>query len=199
MQLPSSLQTLIAHLRRLPGVGQRTAERYAFQLLQWPAEQQQKLAEALKQLHHTVQSCTACGCWSEQPLCAVCSSDRRNRQMLCVVAQPRDVFAFEQTRAFEGLYHVLGGLLSPMERKGPESIGVERLKQRLALLGTQEVILALDTTLEGDATALFLKRELEALGCRVSRLAFGLPMGSSLEYVDGGTLSRALAGRQQLV
>ena len=181
MQLPSSLQTLIAHLKRLPGVGQRTAERYAFQLLQWPAEQQQKLAEALRQIQQAVQSCTACGCWSEQPLCAVCGSDRRNRHMLCVVAQPRDVFAFEQTRAFEGLYHVLGGLLSPMERKGPESIGVETLKQRLVLLGTQEVILALDTTLEGDATALFLKRELEALGCRVSRLAFGLPMGSSLE------------------
>jgi recombination protein RecR len=199
MQLPSSLQTLISCLKRLPGVGQRTAERFAFQLLQWPADQQQKLAEALGQLHCSVQHCSACGCLSEHPLCEICSSPSRSRTMLCVVAQPRDVFAFEQTRAFDGLYHCLGGLLSPMERRGPESIGMDRLKQRLEVLGVQEVILALDTTLEGDATALFLKRELEAVGCRVSRLAFGLPMGSALEYVDGGTLSRALAGRQQLV
>lgn len=199
MQLPSSLQTLVASLRRLPGVGQRTAERYAFQLLQWPVEQQQKLADSLNQLHSTIRYCSACGSLCEMPLCEICASTHRNRQILCVVGHARDVFAFEQTRAFDGLYHVLGGLLSPMERRGPEAIGIERLKQRLELLGVQEVILALDTTLEGDATALFLRRELEALGCRVSRLAFGLPMGSALEYVDGGTLSRALAGRQQLV
>jgi recombination protein RecR len=199
MQLPSSLQTLIATLRRLPGVGQRTAERYAFQLLEWPLEQQQQLAQAVSQLHTSIQHCTACGCFSEHPLCPICSSTQRNRAVLCVVGQARDVFAFEQTRAFDGLYHVLGGLLSPMERRGPDSIGIDRLKERIGLLQVTEVILALDTTLEGDATALFLKRELELVGCQVSRLAFGLPMGSALEYVDGGTLSRALAGRQQFV
>ncbi|MFZ4098766.1 MAG: recombination mediator RecR [Chlamydiia bacterium] len=199
MQFPSHLQTLFAQLRKLPGVGHRTAERYAFQLLEWPPEQLQRLAQTLAELPQRMHHCTACGALAEAALCTICQDRTRDPHQLCILGHVRDVYAFEDTGAFHGLYHILGGLLSPLERRGPESIGLERLHARIQGLQVQEVILALDTTLEGDATALFLHRELEALGCRVTRLAFGLPLGSSLEYVDGGTLARALAGRQQLI
>lgn len=199
MRLPPTLTTLMTLLKRLPGVGQRTAERYAFVLLQWNEEQLQQLAHSLQSLRRSLTTCSLCGALSEHASCTICLDPQRDRRFLCVVAQPRDIFAFEETRSFHGTYHVLGGVLSPLSQKTPESLRIATLKERVQSQGIQEVILALDTTLEGDATSLFLKRELEGLGCHVSRLAFGLPMGSSLEYVDGGTLSRALSGRQQWI
>lgn len=199
MQFPAHLQTLLALLRRLPGVGHRTAERYVFQLLEWTPEQLQQLVRALTELPEKISTCSACGALAEGPLCSVCLDGSRDRRVLCILGHPRDVYAFEATGAFHGMYHVLGGLLSPLERRGPEALGLERLHRRIQALQVHEIILALDTTLEGDATALFLKKELEAAGCRVSRLAFGLPLGSSFEYVDGGTLARALAGRLQVL
>lgn len=195
MQFPAHLLKLQALLRRLPGVGQRTAERYSLQLLEWPEGVLQQLAETLSALPEKVKRCELCGSLTDRSVCDICTCDHRDRTTLCVVAHPRDVIAFEETRSYRGLYHVLPGLLSPMEQRGPESLGLERLATRLAA-GVTEVILALDTTLEGDATALFLQRELSKHGRRVTRLAFGLPLGSALEYVDSGTLLRALIGRQ---
>jgi len=195
MQFPSHLSKLQALLKRLPGVGQRTAERYSMQLLDWPDSVLQQFAETLASLQERVKRCECCGSLTDKPICDICTCSRRDRSTLCVVANPRDVIAFEDTRSYQGLYHVLPGLLSPMEQRGPESLGLPKLMERLSE-GITEIILALDTTLEGDATALFLQRELSASGRRVTRLAFGLPLGSALEYVDSGTLLRALMGRQ---
>ena len=196
MRYPDHLSKLIQVLKRLPGVGNKSAERFAFHLLTWPEEKLHELGEVVSTVKNKLQHCQLCGCLIGTEGCLFCYSQRDSRVM-CVIASPRDVFSIEETQEYRGLYHVLGGVLSPLEQKGPEHLSIGKLKERLINLQVKEVVIALDSTLEGDATALFLKQELTNYPVQISRLAFGLPMGSSLDYVDGGTLARALAGRSQ--
>ena len=195
LKYPKDLLTLIANLQKLPGVGKKTAERFAFQLLEWEKLDLQSLGGLLETLKERVQACPECGCLMESVSCMFCENKNRNPQVMCVTAHARDVYAIEGTGNFQGVYHVLGTLLSPLDGKTPENLNLPLLKKRLKLLGVRELILALDSTLEGDATALFLKEQFSDM--QVSRLALGLPIGSSLDFVDEGTLSQAIAGRQK--
>ena len=193
---PIPLQQLIAHLKKLPGVGSKTAERFAFHLLSWPAAELASIASSLAHLRESINQCPECQCLMEKNLCTFCADALRDRSQICIITSPKDVYAFEETRSFKGLYHVLGCLLSPIEGKSIEHLHLDRLKKRLEKHPIKEVIIALDSTLEGDTTSLYLKEYLLKWGLSVSRLAFGIPLGSSLDFVDGGTLARALMGRQ---
>jgi recombination protein RecR len=197
MRYPHHLLKLIEVLKRLPGVGNKSAERFAFHLLTWPEEQLRELGRVLSTTKEQLKQCTVCGCLMGDEGCSFCDLSRRDISVLCVIASPRDVFSIEETHEYHGLYHVLGGVLSPLEQRGPEHLSLYKLKDRLTNLPVKEIVVALDSTLEGDATALFLKQELADYPVQISRLAFGLPMGSALDYVDGGTLARAFAGRGQ--
>jgi len=192
---PLALQQLIASLKMLPGVGSKTAERFAFQLLTWQDEPLEHFATLIATLKTKIQTCPTCNCLMEKELCQFCDTAKRDTSLLCIISSPKDVFAIEETHLYKGLYHVLGGLLSPLDGRTVERLGVAHLLQRISTLQIREVIVALDSTLEGDATALYLKEQLDKSSIPVSRLALGLPMGIPLEYVDGGTLSRALTGR----
>jgi recombination protein RecR len=194
MRYPSHLLKIIEVFKKLPGIGTKSAERFAFQLLNWKEDHLKEMAELLRLLPHSLRYCTECGCLMEQA-CPFCAGVRKNSGKLSIVAYPKDVFTLEAAQEFKGLYHVLGGLLSPMDNRGPDQLRILQLKQRIQELQIQEVVIALDSTLEGDATALFLKRELAPLGAAITRLAFGMPMGSSFEYIDPGTLARAISGR----
>ena len=192
---PSHLAQLIVFLKKFPGVGTKTAERFAFQLLEWPEDQLRHFAKLLEMTHTKIQHCPDCHCLIEEAACYFCDKTKRDVKLLCIIASPKDVYALEETRSYKGLYHALGGLLSPLDGKTPDHLRLKELKKRIDNLQIQEVIIALDSTLEGDTTSLYLKDLLQAWGLKVTRLAFGIPMGSSLDYVDGGTLARALAGR----
>lgn len=194
---PISLQNLIHLLKKLPGVGAKTAERYAFRFLDWKEDDLQLLSHHLAALKKEVLLCPVCGCLTSSTECEFCDLSKRDTSTICVVASPKDIYAIEETKAFRGLYHVLGGLISPLDGKLPHHLSFDSLKERICQLVVQEVVIALDSTLEGDATSLYLKEHLSSLPIRISRLAFGLPMGHPFEYADGGTLSRALSGRQQ--
>ncbi len=193
---PTELLSLMAHLKKLPGVGTRTAERFAFELLSWPQDQLKTLGEILEGIQTKIPPCQLCGCLTDQGLCKFCTQTKRDPSQLCIVASQRDVFAVEETGSYVGLYHVVEHLLSPLDGRHAETLRLDKIKERIAQNEAKEIILAFDSTLEGDTTALYLKSKLENLGLSISRLAFGLPMGSSLEYIDGGTLARALKGRQ---
>lgn len=196
MHYPPHLLRLIQVFKRLPGVGSKTAERFAFQLLEWPDLHREELSQTVSQVKEKIRKCDECGCLEEQhEPCFFCHSPKRDPSTLCVIASPRDIFAIEETREYSGLYHVIGGLLSPLDRRGPEMLSMGRLAERIKKNGVKELIIALDSTLEGDATALYIRKELEPYSLTITRLAFGLPIGSSLDYVDGGTLARALLGR----
>lgn len=193
---PAELNQLIAFLKKLPGVGTKTAERFAFQMLSWQTTELQQLASIISELKIKITECDDCHCLKDSAGCRFCSSPSRDTTQLCILASARDAYAVEETGAYRGLYHVLGGLLSPIDGRSPEHLHLEELKKRIETLACKEIIIALDSTLEGDTTALFLKEQIQQWGLPVSRLAFGLPMGSSLDFVDGGTLARALTGRQ---
>lgn len=193
---PTDLTQLIAHLKRLPGVGTKTAERYAFQLLNWQGHELGHLSSLLSHLKERITHCTECHCLTDNGQCFFCHSPTRDKSQLCIIASPRDAYSIDETGAYRGLYHVLGGLLSPIDGKTPEHLNLGQIKNRIASLQIKEIIIALDSTLEGDTTSLFLKEQIQEWGFPVSRLAFGMPVGSSLDFVDGGTLARALTGRQ---
>lgn len=195
MKYPSHLLSLMNMLKRLPGVGNKTAERYAFQILTWPAKYRHELADALEHLDANLGYCEECGCLKGLEPCHFCTHARAAEGVICIVAAPRDAYAIDETSEFHGLFHVLGGLLSPMEGMMPERLSIPKLVERIKKHEVREVVIALDSTLEGDATSLYLKRDLDPLGVNVTRLAFGIPMGSSLDYIDGGTLARALSAR----
>lgn len=193
--LPQHLTTLIDVLKKLPGVGTKSAERFAFHLLNWDKDHLNTLARVIQEIPIKLKHCPTCGCLQGEVDCSFCSETRAKSQSLCIVAYPRDVFAVESTREFQGLYHVLGGLLSPLDGITPEKLSFPLLKQRIEQHQIKEIIVALDATVEGDATALYIKQEFSSLATNLSRLAFGLPMGSTFDYVDGGTLARAFVGR----
>jgi recombination protein RecR len=193
---PLPLQQLIAHLKKLPGVGSKTAERFAFHLLSWNATELASIASSLTHLRESITQCPECQCLMEKNLCPFCADALRDRSQICIITSPKDIYAIEETHSFKGLYHVLGCLLSPLEGKSIEHLDLDRFQNRLEKYPIKEVIIALDSTLEGDTTSLYLKEYLLKWGLSVSRLAFGIPLGSSLDFVDGGTLARAFMGRQ---
>ncbi|MFL0790956.1 MAG: recombination mediator RecR [Prochlorococcus sp.] len=188
---------LIDQFERLPGIGPRTAQRLALHLLRQPEEQIRSFADALLAARTQVGQCKSCFHLSADPLCDICCNDERSNGMICVVADSRDLLALERTREFKGRYHVLGGLISPMDGIGPELLQIQGLLQRVDREKIQEVILALTPSVEGDTTSLYLARLIRPF-CQVSRIAYGLPVGSELEYADEVTLTRALEGRQTL-
>jgi recombination protein RecR len=195
MQYPKSLEKLFSIFHKLPGVGRRTAQRYAFDLLlHWNESDIEELRHVLQDLKK-IEMCETCGCLSDLNACFFCTNKQRRADVLCIVASPKEVFTIESTKEFLGTYHVLSGLLSPLDGRGVEKLGLDKLFTRLQSGVVKEVILALDSSLEGDATSLFLKEKLECFPVHVTRLAFGIPVGSSIEYVDGGTLARALVAR----
>ncbi len=198
MLLPEAIDRLLAALGELPGIGPRTAERLALHLVQAPPDLSRKLAEALLAARERVQTCHRCGALTESQPCALCADPRRDATTLCVVERPVDVLLLEKSGTYRGRYHVLGGKLSPLNGIEPEDLRLRELEARLAPEGVREVILALPTDVEGDATSHYLAQRLTPHGVKVTRLAHGLPAGSGLEYADELTLSRALAGRQPL-
>jgi len=189
---------LIENLQCLPGVGPKSAQRMAFHLLERNREGGRQLAAALDQAMERVGNCSVCRTLSEEAVCSLCTSERRDRGQLCVVETPADVLALEQATGYGGLYFVLMGHLSPLDGIGPEALGLERLEERLASGEVSELILATNPTVEGEATAHFISEMARAHGIRATRIAHGVPMGGELEYIDGGTLSHAFAGRQEI-
>jgi recombination protein RecR len=201
--LPPTVTRLVEALAQLPGIGPKSASRLAFYLLRAPSEQSMALADALRDLKARTKFCSACYNITESDPCEICNDAQRDRRVLCVVEEPLDVAAIERSRAFKGLYHVLHGVISPMNGIGPDDIRIAELlsrvsKSKLTDAPIDEVILATNPTLEGENTAAFIQRKLAPLGVQVSRLARGLPVGGDLEYADEVTLSRALEGRQKL-
>lgn len=192
---PPHLLKLIDVFRKLPGVGTKSAERFAFQLLTWPKEQLSEMGTVIQEVTQRLKGCDQCGCLIGESDCSFCDASKRQSGMICVIATARDAFAIEETREYKGFYHVIGGLLSPMSGYGAGKLSLGKLRERIRNLNITEVVIALDSTLEGDATSLFIKQELKILPVQISRLAFGLPMGSSLDYIDGGTLAKAFSGR----
>jgi recombination protein RecR len=190
------VQELIDELSRLPGVGPKSAQRIAFYLLQSDDDQAKKLAEVLLEVKERVRFCEICGNVSEEDRCNICRDARRNQTMICVVEESKDVQAIERTREYRGLYHVLGGAISPIEGIGPDQLRIKELLGRLSNAEVVEVIIATDPNMEGEATATYLARMLSPLGLNVTRLASGLPVGGDLEYADEVTLGRAFAGRR---
>ncbi|MDA7493430.1 recombination mediator RecR [bacterium] len=196
VEYPSEVRSLVGELKRLPGVGPRSAERIAVYLLQNPKAAPMDLSSALKDCHEIVKACATCGFFTGQSGCAVCSEQGRNTQIICVVEQPTDVLPIERSGVFRGLYHCLGGKLSPLDDVRPEDLRIGELVRRVRENPGTEVILATSSDVEGEATANYLDEVLESSGCRVTRLAQGLPAGGGLEFADELTLSRAFEGRR---
>ena len=197
MLLPASITALTEALCRLPGIGPRSAERLALHLVQSDADDVRRLAQTLVQARDKIRLCALCGALTETELCPLCQDPRRDPSILCVVERPLDVFALEKAGSFRGRYHVLGGKISPLNGVEPEDLRIAQLESRLDG-GVTEVIIALSTDVEGDATSFYLARRLAGKGAKISRLAHGLPAGSGLEFADEVTLSRALEGRREL-
>lgn len=193
-----AVQDLIDELGRLPGVGPKSAQRIAFYLLAADASDVARLAEAITTVKEKVRFCTVCGNVAEGELCRVCADPRRSEDTICVVEEPKDVVAIERTREFRGKYHVLGGAIDPMNGVGPDDLRIRDLLARLGDGAVQEVIIATDPNIEGEATAAYLTRMLAPMGLTVSRLASGLPVGGDLEYADEVTLGRAFEGRRRV-
>lgn len=193
-----AVQDLIDELGHLPGVGPKSAQRIAFHVLAADAEDVTRLAEALTAVKARVRFCEVCGNVSEGPRCSVCRDPRRDQDVLCVVEEPKDVVAIERTREYRGLYHVLGGAINPIRGVGPDQLRVRELMGRLSTGEVEEVILATNPNIEGEATATYLARMLSSMEVPVSRLASGLPVGGDLEYADEITLGRAFEGRRRL-
>jgi recombination protein RecR len=192
------IERLTDEFARLPGIGRKTALRLTYHLLKAAPEEAARLAEAIVGVAEGVHACPVCGNYTERERCDICSSERRDPTLVCVVEEPSDIGAIERTGEFRGLYHVLGGRLSPLDGIGPAELNIAGLLDRLAAGEVREVILATNPSVEGEATALYLHRLVAPLGVRVTRLARGLPVGGDLEYADGVTIAEALHGRREL-
>lgn len=195
------LAQLIEVFQKLPGVGPKSAQRIAFHVLKQSQEDVSWFSEVLLRAKSQIGYCETCYNLTNAAQCELCSDERRNRSLICVVAEPRDLYALDKTGEYQGVYHVLGGLISPMDGIGPEGLRVKELIQRLSLpenTGIQEIILALPPSIEGDTTSLYLAKLLKPIGIKLSRIAFGIPVGGDLEYADSLTLVKALEGRRDL-
>jgi len=197
-ELAEPIRRLVEELKHLPGVGQKTAVRLAFHLLRQPAEDVERLAQAIAEAKRTLRTCSACHNLTDQETCELCRSAERDAKQICVVESPQDIVNLEKTGRYRGLYHVLGGVIAPLSGVTPEQLNIKSLLARLNSHSVEEVIVATNPTAEGEATALYLARLLKPLGVRVTRPAMGLPMGSELEYTDSLTLQHALDGRREL-
>ena len=191
------VDNLISQLTRLPGIGTRTAQRLAFHILRTPKDEALGLAEAIREAKERVGFCRECGNLTEDEVCSICLDARRDHSVICVIEQPADLWSLERTREYRGVYHVLGGALSPLDGVDPEDIRIEQLLRRVERNGVEEVVLATNPTMTGEATAAFIAEQLRGR-TRVTRLASGLPVGSDLEYADEVTLGRALSGRREM-
>jgi recombination protein RecR len=194
-----AVQELIDELGRLPGVGPKSAQRIAFHILEADPEDMKRLSDAIRAVKERVKFCSICFNVSEQETCAICRDTRRDETVLCVVEESKDVMAVERTRSFRGRYHVLGGSINPIAGIGPDQLHIRELLNRLSDDRIEEIIIATDPNLEGEATATYLARLLKTLGIKVTRLASGLPVGGDLEYADEVTLGRAFEGRRSLI
>ena len=193
------LEKLIEQFRKLPGIGRKTAVRLAFAVLDYTPEEADAFAQSITQAKTAIHCCPVCQNLTEgEGPCAVCASPKRDHSLICVVADPKDVVAMERAREYQGLYHVLHGVISPMNHVGPDDLHIKSLVERVAAGGVQEVIMATNPDTEGEATAMYLSRLLRPFGVKITRLAYGIPVGSHLEYADDATLMRALEGRQEM-
>ena len=195
---PAALERLSEQFARLPGIGSKTAQRLAFQVLSMPQEQAQEFADAILDAKRSIHTCPVCQNLTDEEMCPICADETRDHSTICVVAEPRDVIAFERTKEYKGLYHVLHGTLSPMGHVGPDDIRIRELVKRVAEEETEEVILATKPDTVGEATAMYISRLLQPFGIKITRLAYGIPVGGHLEFVDEVTLTRALEGRKEL-
>ncbi len=192
------LTELISQFERLPGIGRKTAQRLAFSILEQPPENAEKFAEALLNARRKIHFCKVCQGLTDSEICGICGDNRRDRGVICVVAEPRDVMAFERTREYQGLYHVLHGVISPLDGITPDQLRIKELMSRLGSDEVREIIMATNPTVEGEATASYLSRLIKTMGIKVTRLAYGIPVGGDLEYADEFTLARALEGRNEI-
>ena len=195
---PAALQNLADQFARLPGVGSKTAQRLAFHVLGMPADQAQEFSDAILEAKRTVHTCPCCQNLTDKELCPICDDDTRDHSLICVVAEPKDVIAMERSREFRGVYHVLHGVISPLNHVTQDDIKIRELLKRVGTGDVQEVIMATNPDTEGEATAMYISRLLRPMEVKVTRLAYGVPVGSQLEYADEVTLSRALEGRQEI-
>lgn len=191
----NTLDQLIQAVARLPGLGKKSATRIAYAILGGDRAEAERLSALLGRLHDTIFRCSVCGAYTETDPCPICTDSGRDRSTICVVEEPQDVASLEASHEFHGLYHVLGGVIAPIEGVGPGDLSIGTLLQRVRADGTEEVIIATNPTVEGDTTALYVARQLEELGVKVTRLALGLPVGGDLEYADRLTLARSFRGR----
>ena len=195
---PASLQDLTDQFAKLPGIGGKTAQRLAFYVLSLPENEAQAFADAIMEAKRTVHTCPVCQNLTDKEICPICDDDTRDQGLICVVAEPKDVIAMERSREFNGMYHVLHGVISPLNHITQDDIRVKELLQRVAKGGVREVVMATNPDTEGEATAMYISRLLRPMEVKVTRLAYGVPVGSQLEYADEVTLSRALEGRQEI-
>lgn len=195
---PASLQELSDQFARLPGIGGKTAQRLAFYVLSLPMEDAQAFADAIIQAKNTVHTCPVCQNLTDREICGICDDPARDKGLVCVVAEPKDVIAMERSREFSGVYHVLHGVISPLNRVTQDDIRIKELLVRVSTGDVREVIMATNPDTEGEATAMYISRLLRPMEVKVTRLAYGIPVGSQLEYADEVTLSRALEGRQEM-
>ena len=195
---PASLENLVDHFASLPGVGRKSAQRLAFHVLGLPDEEARAFADAILDAKSNVHCCRICQHLTEGEICSVCASPTRDKATICVVSEPRDVLSIERGREYNGTYHVLHGVLSPMSHVGPDDIRIKELLTRVAENDIEEVIMATNPDTEGEATAMYLSRLLKPFGVKVTRLAYGIPVGSNLEFTDDATLSRAIEGRTEI-
>lgn len=195
---PAAMQELADAFSRLPGIGAKSAQRLAFHVLELPLEEAEQFADAILAAKNSVHACPVCQNITDKDLCSVCDDDNRDLSVICVVAEPKDVIAMERSREFNGVYHVLHGVISPLNHVTQDDIRIKELLQRVSRGGVREVIMATNPDTEGEATAMYISRLLRPMEIRVTRLAYGVPVGSQLEYADEVTLSRALEGRQEI-
>lgn len=192
------LTKLVEEFASLPGIGRKTAQRLAFYILTLTREQAKEFADAIIDAHEKIKYCSVCKNYTDREVCEICSDEARDKGLICVVEDAKDVAAFERTREYKGLYHVLGGLISPMDGIGPDQIFVKELLRRVQGEEIREVIMATNPTVEGEATAMYISKLLKPFGVKVSRLAYGIPVGSDLEYADEVTLYKALENRSEI-
>lgn len=192
------LSKLIDQFERLPGIGRKTAQRLAFFVLNLPEEQAKAFADAILEAKKSMHTCKICQNLTDGEVCSICANPARDKTVICVVEDPRDIVAFERTRDFEGLYHVLHGVISPMDGVGPEHLKIKELLKRIDTDKVTEVIMATNPDVEGEATAMYISRLLKPMGVKVTRIAYGIPVGGELEYADEVTLLRALEGRSEI-
>lgn len=198
MHYAKPLAKLVAEFEKLPGIGPKSAQRLAFHVLRVSDDEAHMLADAILEVKESIKLCPECFNFTDQERCSVCCDERRDRSFVCVVAEPRDVVAMEKTNEFSGVYHVLGGVISPMDGVGPEDLKIRELIQRVNEDGVKEVLIATNPTIEGDTTAMYIAGLLKPLGVKVTRMAHGMPVGGDMDYADQATLIRALQWRREL-